>query len=116
MAAASLVMRRPMAVPVEAETASPARTEGGIGVTLRDIRKRFGDNEVLRGIDLHIEPGQFVAVVGRSGCGKSTLLRLVAGLDNPSAGRAGHWTGDAAGPEQRCGSCSRSRGCCPGPG
>ena len=96
--AASLVMRRPMAVPVEAETVPPARTEGGIGVTLRDIRKRFGDNEVLRGIDLRIEPGQFVAVVGRSGCGKSTLLRLVAGLDKPSAGQLALDT-EAAGPE-----------------
>jgi sulfonate transport system ATP-binding protein len=42
---------------------------------------------VLEGIDLDIEPGEFVAIVGRSGCGKSTLLRLVAELEAPSAGR-----------------------------
>ncbi len=59
----------------------------GLGVRLRGVEKRFGDRQVLRGIDLEIAAGEFVAVVGRSGCGKSTLLRLLAGLDEPSAGR-----------------------------
>src|ERR1700675_2244746 len=58
----------------------------GLSLTIRNLRKSFGDNEVLRGIDLHIPAGQFVAIVGRSGCGKSTLLRLVAGLDAATAG------------------------------
>src|SRR5437588_5089597 len=58
----------------------------GLSLTIRGLRKSFGDNEVLRGIDLHIPAGQFVAIVGRSGCGKSTLLRLVAGLDAATAG------------------------------
>jgi sulfonate transport system ATP-binding protein len=56
---------------------------------LRNLRKSFGDNNVLRGIDLHIPAGQFVTIVGRSGCGKSTLLRLIAGLDQPTAGSIG---------------------------
>ncbi|MGX9390162.1 ATP-binding cassette domain-containing protein [Nitrobacteraceae bacterium UC4446_H13] len=61
-------------------------TSRGLGLTIRGLRKAFGDNEVLRGIDLHIPAGQFVAIVGRSGCGKSTLLRLIAGLETPSDG------------------------------
>ena len=57
-----------------------------LSLTIRGLRKSFGSNEVLRGIDLHIPAGQFVAIVGRSGCGKSTLLRLIAGLDKPTGG------------------------------
>jgi sulfonate transport system ATP-binding protein len=65
---------------------SPRTASRGLSLTIRDLRKSFGDNEVLRGIDLHIPAGQFVAIVGRSGCGKSTLLRLIAGLDTATAG------------------------------
>jgi sulfonate transport system ATP-binding protein len=61
----------------------------GLPLTIRALRKSFGDNEVLRGIDLHIPAGQFVAIVGRSGCGKSTLLRLIAGLETIDAGSIG---------------------------
>ena len=61
----------------------------GLPLTIRGLRKSFGDNEVLRGIDLHIPAGQFVAIVGRSGCGKSTLLRLIAGLETIDAGTIG---------------------------
>jgi sulfonate transport system ATP-binding protein len=61
----------------------------GLSLTIRGLRKSFGDNAVLRGIDLHIPAGQFVAIVGRSGCGKSTLLRLIAGLERPDTGTIG---------------------------
>src|ERR1700684_3984751 len=58
----------------------------GLALTIRGLRKSFGDHQVLRGIDLHIPAGQFVAIVGRSGCGKSTLLRLIAGLETIDSG------------------------------
>ncbi|MBC8101363.1 MAG: ABC transporter ATP-binding protein [Cytophagales bacterium] len=55
-------------------------------VTLQSLSKAFGDRQVLEELSLGIEPGEFVAVVGKSGCGKSTLLRLVAGLEVPTGG------------------------------
>jgi sulfonate transport system ATP-binding protein len=61
----------------------------GLPLTIRGLRKAFGDHQVLRGIDLHIPAGQFVAIVGRSGCGKSTLLRLIAGLETIDSGTIG---------------------------
>jgi sulfonate transport system ATP-binding protein len=64
----------------------PKGARRGLSLTIRGLRKSFGDNAVLRGIDLHIPAGQFVAIVGRSGCGKSTLLRLIAGLEKPDEG------------------------------
>jgi sulfonate transport system ATP-binding protein len=71
--------------------ASPPRTAEGRGTAIRisGLHKSFGSNPVLTGIDLDIAAGEFVAVIGKSGCGKSTLLRLLAGLDQPSAGRIG---------------------------
>jgi sulfonate transport system ATP-binding protein len=65
---------------------SPEAQARGLSLTIRGLRKSFGDNEVLRGVDLHIPAGQSVAIVGRSGCGKSTLLRLIAGLETITAG------------------------------
>ena len=72
------------ALAAHARRSQPKR--GGSALTIRGLRKAFGQNEVLRGIDLHIPAGQFVAIVGQSGCGKSTLLRLIAGLEKPTAG------------------------------
>jgi len=57
-----------------------------VAVRLRGVEKSFGALAVLRGIDLDIPSGQFVAIVGRSGCGKSTLLRLLSGLETADTG------------------------------
>ena len=56
-------------------------------IALHGVAKRFGEAEVIRGIDLDIPDGSFTVFVGLSGCGKSTLLRLISGLEPVSAGR-----------------------------
>ncbi|MEV0346358.1 amino acid ABC transporter ATP-binding protein [Nonomuraea sp. NPDC050680] len=56
-------------------------------VEIRELHKYFGDNEVLKGIDFTVEPGQVVCVIGPSGSGKSTLLRCVNVLETPTKGR-----------------------------
>ncbi|MEM7695324.1 MAG: sn-glycerol-3-phosphate ABC transporter ATP-binding protein UgpC [Pseudomonadota bacterium] len=55
-------------------------------IQLNDVKKRFGQVDVLHGIDLDVGEGELVVFVGPSGCGKSTLLRLISGLDRPSSG------------------------------
>ena len=55
-------------------------------VTIRQLRKSFGSVEVIRGVDIDIPDGEFVVLVGPSGCGKSTLLRMIAGLEDVTAG------------------------------
>jgi ABC-type sugar transport system ATPase subunit len=55
-------------------------------VRLTGVTKRFGATEVLKGVDLAIEDGEFVVFVGPSGCGKSTLLRTIAGLEEATSG------------------------------
>ncbi len=56
-------------------------------IQVRDLHKSFGDHEVLRGIDFHVEYGEVVCVIGPSGSGKSTLLRCVNRLEQPTSGQ-----------------------------
>lgn len=58
----------------------------GAEINIEQLHKFYDQVTVLEDLDLHIEPGEFVAIVGRSGCGKSTLLRLIADLEQPSYG------------------------------
>ncbi len=55
-------------------------------VTLTDVHKRFGTAEVVHGVDVTVDDGEFCVLVGPSGCGKSTLLRMIAGLEEISSG------------------------------
>ena len=63
-------------------------------VVLRGVEKRFGDVRAVAAVDLEVRAGELLVLVGPSGCGKSTLLRLVAGLEEPTAGEV--WIGGRA--------------------
>jgi iron(III) transport system ATP-binding protein len=57
-----------------------------LAITCHGVRKRFGNVEAVRGVDLSVDPGQLVALLGPSGCGKTSTLRLLAGFERPDAG------------------------------
>ena len=57
------------------------------GVSLSSVIKRYGDVQVIHGVDLEINEGEFCVFVGPSGCGKSTLLRMIAGLEETTSGQ-----------------------------
>jgi phospholipid/cholesterol/gamma-HCH transport system ATP-binding protein len=63
-----------------------ANNNSGVGVQVRGLRKSFDGQEVLKGIDLEIKPGEIFVIMGPSGSGKSVLLKHIIGLDPPDAG------------------------------
>jgi polar amino acid transport system ATP-binding protein len=71
---------------VASHTETGARQGTTRAIEVRDLHKTFGDNEVLKGIDFHVDDGQVVCVIGPSGSGKSTLLRCVNRLEEPTSG------------------------------
>ena len=56
------------------------------GVILQNVVKSFGETDVIHGVDINIQEGEFCVLVGPSGCGKSTILRMIAGLENATGG------------------------------
>ncbi|HTV57780.1 MAG TPA: ABC transporter ATP-binding protein [Verrucomicrobiae bacterium] len=65
--------------------AKPAST-GGPAIAVRDLRVKYGEREILHGIDFNVPAGETLVILGGSGSGKSTLLRTLVGLEHPSAG------------------------------
>ena len=76
-------------------------------VKLTKTIKRYGNIEVIHGIDLDIKDGEFCVFVGPSGCGKSTLLRMISGLENTTSGQRkyGFWSEN----EQNSKKCDRRK-------
>ena len=60
--------------------------ESQMAVSIRDLHKRYGDTEVLKGIDMEVKPGEVISIIGPSGAGKSTLLRCINALEMPTSG------------------------------
>ena len=67
-------------------TESPTETQRGGRIDLVDLTKSYGEQPVLKGIDLSIESGEFFSLLGPSGCGKTTTLRLIAGFESNESG------------------------------
>lgn len=70
----------------ENQNAPNPRSQDGVGVRVAGLRKRFGKNEVLKGIDLEVTPGEVFVIMGPSGSGKSVLLKHLIGLEAPDEG------------------------------
>jgi sulfonate transport system ATP-binding protein len=90
MNAVAHTMRAARRISAASSMAKPAVSDSGsldgVALSLDNLTKAFGERLVLDAVDLTIEPGQFLAIVGRSGGGKTTLLRLIAGLERPTSG------------------------------
>src|SRR5512138_3130320 len=78
--------RKPKTVPVEHEMSTPEAIIDMHGI-IKTFKNEAGEVTVLKGIDLTINRGEFVSIVGKSGSGKSTLLNMITGIDHPTSGK-----------------------------
>ncbi|KAB8045223.1 ATP-binding cassette domain-containing protein [Janthinobacterium aquaticum] len=83
-----------------AESHEAPKVRSGVPLALSNLSKSYDERRVLKDVQLHLEAGEFVAIVGRSGCGKSTLLRSIAGLESVDEGSVTVGSGTLA-PEVR---------------
>src|SRR5258707_9091979 len=67
-------------------TNNPANNHSGVSVQVRGLRKSFDGQEVLKGVDLDVQPGEIFVIMGPSGSGKSVLLKHLIGLESPDEG------------------------------
>ncbi|MGZ0712898.1 ABC transporter ATP-binding protein (plasmid) [Coraliomargarita sp. W4R53] len=79
-------MSTPRSLPRTSDSLLLAAAGDGTRAEFRDVVKDFGANRVLHGVNLDVEPGEFVSLLGPSGCGKTTALRVLAGLERASGG------------------------------
>jgi len=75
----------PSTLQAQSAAVSPPNSSGAL-LRIKDVRKRFGKVDVLRGISVGVQSGEFLTILGESGSGKTTLLRLIAGFEQPDSG------------------------------
>ena len=85
------------------DSVSVARTEDGAAITARSLTKRYEETLVFEGLDLSVDPGEVVCLLGPSGYGKTTLLHLLAGLEAPTEGHVEIGGDPVTGPDYRWG-------------
>ena len=76
-----------MAIPSESPVRTPGPTRPAVAVRLESVEKRFGEVAAVDGVDLEVVDGEFFSMLGPSGSGKTTTLRMIAGFEQPTAGR-----------------------------
>lgn len=86
MSDASTIERLPVAAEADAASSQPSSKSPSAMIAVRGLKKRIGTQEILRGVDLSVAPGETLVIIGRSGGGKSVLLKNLIGLMQPSEG------------------------------